>query len=523
MPPWLWLALLVLWAFFMNLGGWPLFDVDEGAFSGATTEMLANGNYISTFIYGAPRFDKPILIYWLQGLSVSLLGHNEWAFRLPSALAASLWVWVVYGFVKPRLNETKAALVAALLCLNFACWGIAHFASADALLNLFLALTFVDMYRYWEQPESQILRRVYVWIALGLLTKGPVAVLVPLASGWLFFASTSRLSEFFRALFNPGGWALLLLIAAPWYIAIYLQQGQAFIDGFILKHNVARFTDTFEGHGGNVFYYIPVLLLMLLPFTGLFLQLLRKRPLVTVEPLERYCWLTFGFVFVFFSLSGTQLPHYLLYGISPLLLLMANQIDHLRAKSLVVLPAILLPIFFITLPELLGYAASQMDDAQQRLMLASAPDHTTLTYRVLTVGGLLVILWVTLAKRFELWQRLVAAGAAQALILAWAVLPLLGQIQQQPIKDAAAIAKALPAPLVLWKAHLPSFVTYTQRPVSRRAPQSGDVVLTRIQHKQALPPHQLLFNRNGIVLAQIHAASPAAASDATPHKLPNRQ
>ena len=55
---------------------------------------------------------------------------------------------------------------------------------------------------------------------------------------------------------------------------------------------------------------------MLLPFTGLFLQLLRKRPLVTVEPLERYCWLTFGFVFVFFSLSGTQLPHYLLYGIS---------------------------------------------------------------------------------------------------------------------------------------------------------------------------------------------------------------
>lgn len=507
----------------MNLGGWPLFDVDEGAFSGATTEMLANGNYISTFIYGAPRFDKPILIYWLQGLSVSLLGHNEWAFRLPSALAASLWVWVVYGFVKPRLDETKAALVAALLCLNFACWGIAHFASADALLNLFLALTFVDMYRYWEQPESQILRRVYVWIALGLLTKGPVAVLVPLASGLLFFASTSRLSEFFRALFNPGGWALLLLIAAPWYIAIYLQQGQAFIDGFILKHNVARFTDTFEGHGGNVFYYIPVLLLMLLPFTGLFLQLLRKRPLVTVEPLERYCWLTFGFVFVFFSLSGTQLPHYLLYGISPLLLLMANQIDHLRAKSLVVLPAILLPIFFITLPELLGYAASQMDDAQQRLMLASAPDHTTLTYRVLTVGGLLVILWVTLAKGFELWQRLVAAGAAQALILAWAVLPLLGQIQQQPIKDAAAIAKALPAPLVLWKAHLPSFVTYTQRPVSRRAPQSGDVVLTRIQHKQALPPHQLLFNRNGIVLAQIHAASPATASDATPHKLPNRQ
>ena len=60
--PW-WFFALIMWSFFMNLGGWPLFDVDEGAFSGATTEMLANGNYISTFIYGAPRFDKPILIY----------------------------------------------------------------------------------------------------------------------------------------------------------------------------------------------------------------------------------------------------------------------------------------------------------------------------------------------------------------------------------------------------------------------------------------------------------------------------
>ena len=498
----------------MNLGGWPLFDVDEGAFSGATTEMLINGNYVSTFIYGAPRFDKPILIYWLQGLSVTLFGHNEWAFRLPSAVAATLWVWVIYAFAKPRLSETKALVVAALLCLNLACWGIAHFASADALLNLFLALAFVDMYRYWEQPESQMLRRVYVWIGLGLLTKGPVAVLVPLVSGLLFFASTSRLGEYLRALINPGGWALLLLIAAPWYVAIYLQQGQAFVDGFILKHNVARFTETFEGHGGNVFYYVPVLLLMLLPFTGLFLQLLRKRPLVTVEPLERYCWLTFGFVFLFFSLSGTQLPHYLLYGISPLLLLMANQIEHLRARSLVVLPAVLLPVFFVVLPELLGYAASQVDDAQQRLMLASAPEHASFVYRVLCAGGLLAVLLVTLNKRLDLWQRLVGAGVLQTFILAWAVVPLLGQIQQQPIKDAAAIAKTLSAPLVLWKAHLPSFVTYTQRPVSRRTPQAGDVVLTRIQHQEALPPHQLLFSQNGIVLAHIHTVSPAGETNA---------
>ena len=498
-----WLAALIVWAFFMNLGGWPLFDVDEGAFSGATTEMLASGNYISTFIYGAPRFDKPILIYWLQALSVNVFGHSEWAFRLPSALASSLWVWVVFAFAKPRLGDAQAILVAAMLCLSLACWGIAHFASADALLNLFLALAFVDMYRYWEHPSPRKLRRVYVWIGFGLLTKGPVAVLVPMASGLLFFSSTGRLQQFIYALVNPWGWALLLLIAAPWYIAIYLQQGQDFVDGFILKHNVARFTDTFEGHGGNIFYYIPVLLLMLLPFTGLFIQLLRKRPLIAIEPLERYCWMTFGFVFVFFSFSGTQLPHYLLYGFSPLLLLLCTQLEHLRSKLLALVPALILPLIFLLLPELLYSAAAQMDNAHQQAMLKTSIDSADLSYRLLTIGAAVATTGLLLLNRITLWQRLVAAGLIQALLLAWAVLPLLAKIQQQPIKDAAVIAAERSAPLVLWKAHLPSFVTYTQRPVQRRAPKSGDVVLTRLQHQSKLAAHEVLFSANGIVLVQM--------------------
>ena len=498
-----WLPALMVWAFFMNLGGWPLFDVDEGAFSGATTEMLANGNYISTFIYGAPRFDKPILIYWLQALSVNAFGHSEWAFRLPSALASSLWVWVVFVFARPRLGETPAALVAAMLCLSLACWGIAHFASADALLNLFLALTFVDMYRYWEQPSPRKLRRVYVWIALGLLTKGPVAVLVPMASGLLFFASTGRLQQFLRALFNPAGWALLLLIAAPWYVAIYLQQGQGFIDGFILKHNVSRFTNTFEGHGGNIFYYVPVLLLMLLPFTGLLIQLLRKRPLIAADTLERYCWITFGFVFVFFSLSGTQLPHYLLYGFTPLLLLLCTQTNQLHSKTLALAPALILPVLFLLLPELLNYGATQMDNAHQQAMLMAATESANLSYRLLSIAGAIATAGLVFFNRSALWQRLVAAGLIQALVLAWAVLPLLAEIQQQPIKDAAAMAAKKSGPLVLWKAHFPSFVTYTQRAVERRAPKSGDVVLTRLQHQSKLAAHDVLFNANGIVLVQM--------------------
>ena len=93
------LLLVGIWlVFFLRLGTPPLFDWDEGAFSEATREMLVTGDWISITLNGNPRYDKPVLIHWLQAASVSLLGPNEFAFRLPSALAGTAWVLVIYGF-----------------------------------------------------------------------------------------------------------------------------------------------------------------------------------------------------------------------------------------------------------------------------------------------------------------------------------------------------------------------------------------------------------------------------------------
>ena len=96
-------------SFFLALGSVPLFDVDEGAFSQATREMFLRGDFLSTYLYGEPRHDKPILSYWLQALSVGLLGFNEWGFRLPSALLATGWVAATYIFVL-RVRHDKVAL-----------------------------------------------------------------------------------------------------------------------------------------------------------------------------------------------------------------------------------------------------------------------------------------------------------------------------------------------------------------------------------------------------------------------------
>ena len=178
--PWaLALALLALALF--QLGAAPLFDVDEGAFSEATREMLASGDWGHTTLNGEDRFDKPILVYWLQSASVSAFGLNEFALRLPSALCAWGWALALFGFAAPRLGQRSAANAALMLATSLGVLAIGRAATADSLLNLLLVLAVFDAWRWLESESKTALRRAFAWMGLGLLAKGPVAVLVPVA------------------------------------------------------------------------------------------------------------------------------------------------------------------------------------------------------------------------------------------------------------------------------------------------------------------------------------------------------
>jgi hypothetical protein len=134
------LSLVVGFVFFAHLGGYPLFDVDEGAFAEATREMLASGDYGFPMLDGAPRFDKPILIYWLQAAAMALFGVDTWSARLPSAVAAVLWVFATWHFARHRFGARPALLAAAILATAIGPWAIGRAATADAWLNLWLAL-----------------------------------------------------------------------------------------------------------------------------------------------------------------------------------------------------------------------------------------------------------------------------------------------------------------------------------------------------------------------------------------------
>jgi 4-amino-4-deoxy-L-arabinose transferase-like glycosyltransferase len=497
------LAFVIFLGFFYNLGGFPLFDVDEGAFSEATREMLERRDYLTTYLNGNLRFDKPILVYWLQAISVALLGPGEFAFRLPSALASVGWVAAILIFARQQADRATGFAAALIAATTLGLCVIGRAATADALLNLFLVLAMFDIYRYVEKPLAKYRYRAYLWMALGTLTKGPVALLIPFAVSAIAFALQGKFRLWRKAATDPIGWAILLVVAGPWYLLEYLEQGNAFIAGFFMRHNVERFMEPLQGHSGNVLYYLPAALALLLPYTGLFIRILPTVRKMRGKPLDTFLWSWFLFVLVFFTFAGTKLPHYLVYGISPLFVLMAMHRQALRSRWLAFVPPFLMLAFALALPGLLQFVGSHLGNAYFREMLTRLEVFGPSYYLASSIL-LAAMLAVAFMWRISVWQRLIAMGVLCSAAFGGLVLPAIGELQQGPVKEAAALARKIDAPVIAWRINVPSFSVYRNEVTKRvDSPGPGDVVLTRSDELRHLGRVDVLYRKGGIALVRI--------------------
>ncbi len=498
------LVLAVLIAFVLNAYSLPLTDVDEGAFSEATREMMARGNLVSPTLNDAPRHDKPILIYWAQAASVSVLGVSEIGFRLPSIVFAVLWMLALYRFCLRHADRRTAQVAALVMALSLAVGFIAKAAISDALLNLFIALSMFGIYDYFcaerdGRPTRRLLFYTYAMLGLGFLTKGPVAVFFPLLVSGLFFVSAGAWRAWLRAIFFWPGWLVFLAIVVPWHVAVYLDQGDAFFRGFYLKHNVNRYSNTFEGHGGKWYYYLVVLPFVLMPFFGWLLAIvgkvggrLRRTPLGAMQGdglFERFLLLWFVVVFAFFSFSGTQLPHYLLYGCTPVFILLAAYRPEYERRWLAYLPLILFALALAALPEILSVAAAKASKPFEKTLLdglvLAFSDEARWLLPLLAVVSIGLALW----RSLPVWQGVVLAGLLQALVVSAVIAPRAIDVTQGPIREAAQVAKAAGGNVVAWRIIMPSFSVYRQAATPTRVPVEGELVLTRTdrQHEvQAL-------------------------------------
>lgn len=466
---------LLVWGFWSS----PLYDLDEGAFTEATREMMTTGNYTSIYLNGEPRQDKPILIYWLQAASAHLFGLNEFSLRLPSVLAALGWIWALVAFGRRHLDRGTGIIAGLLLCLSLYVGLIARAAVADALLNLFLALTMFDIYNSFRRPERVVHLRVFLWMGLGFLTKGPVAIFFPFLVSGILYLSYGRWRDWLRALLDWRGILLFLTIVLPWHVAVYLDTGWAFFKGFYLHHNLDRYSNPMEGHGGGGLYYVLVAPLVLMPFAGWFIAMLGRLRRAMDDPLDRFVWIWFFVVLLVFSFSSTKLPHYLLYGMTGVLLLMARYRDALQRAWIYVLPGLLLLGFFCVLPQLFDYLGGQTERLYEKTLFSEGMTRFGGLTQWLLIGlalaGVLAGAW-----RIAVWQRMLLIGFVQAVAVAFIVLPgVMGALQDGP-KAAALYAREHGKSLVYYRVYQPSVSVYAQQVIRREEPKPGQWVYLRV-------------------------------------------
>jgi 4-amino-4-deoxy-L-arabinose transferase-like glycosyltransferase len=510
-------ALAVLASFFVGLSRAPLFDVDEGAFSQATLEMFQRGDFLSTTLNGEPRHDKPILVYWLQAASVAALGPGELALRLPSALCATLWALLTFLFARRFFDTPRALLAAVMLSTSLGVYIIGRAATADALLNCLIAATMFAAWLHLHTGRRGWLYATHAAIGLGFLAKGPVAILIPFAVTLLFCLLRRDLRTWARAVFDWRGLALFALIALPWYAAILQREGWAFVEGFFFKHNLRRFGGTLQGHAGSLLYYFPILIAWTLPYTALLLPVAGRLKEVWRDDLQLYLLLWFAFVFVFFSLSGTKLPHYVLYGITGLMLLMAAHAPALRLRFWALLPALLLFVTLLLLPQLIALLLQpevatallpKVPDAYFRDALGEIGRYLGWELYLLCGAGLAIALGALWLRRVPVAAALVAAGGVATLPLSLVVGPAAGAVLQGPVKEAAQLCRDQGLEPIMWRLNAPSFSVYRGAPTPSREPRPGDVVITKAKRLAELPGYgyEVLYAKYGIVLVRVNAS-----------------
>jgi 4-amino-4-deoxy-L-arabinose transferase-like glycosyltransferase len=302
----------------------PLFEPDEGRYAQIPREMLTAGEWIVPTLQGEPYLDKPPLFYWLIALSFSVFGYSDGAARLIPALAMHASVLLTYWLGRRMVGERSAFWGALLLTVSPIFLGVGRLLVLDGLLSLWITLGLLAAYQ--AQAEKRLHTAWWcmaaVACALGVLTKGPVAIVLIVPPLWIQRQLAQAAPISWRAWF--GFYAIVLIINLPWYAAVCWQRPE-FVRYFLWQHNVERFVEPFD-HIRPVWFYAPILLFGLLPTILFPRSVAHFFTSTNVGDIHQRCP-AMGFLLLagiwcvfFFSLAGSKLPTYILPAFPPLCL-----------------------------------------------------------------------------------------------------------------------------------------------------------------------------------------------------------
>lgn len=304
-----------------RLGTVPLLGPDEPRYARVAIEMARANEFTTPTLAGEAWLEKPPLYYWLAGLGFRVLGETEAAARWPAVLA-SLLLTAFTGAVAARLFGASCGRIAMLiLATSPLAFAYGRAATMDMLVAAFItgaSGAFILSILGIAGPSA--VPAAWALMGVAVLAKGPIGFLIPMGIAVLSSLAMRRLEV--QRLVSPLSVVLAVAIAGPWFAAIYADQGFHFIEVFILNHNLERFTSTIHNHPGPVYYYLPVLLLGVFPWTGLAVAATSAVVAVRREPrLALLCWLIVPLAL--FSAAGSKLPGYILPCLPPVAIVLA--------------------------------------------------------------------------------------------------------------------------------------------------------------------------------------------------------
>lgn len=343
LPSWklILLCVVVLGLWFGGLHHRKLFDPDEGRYAEVPREMAVTGDFVTPRLNGFKHFAKPPLQYWVTALTYKAFGFHEWAARFWPAATGLLGLLLV-AFTGARLFGRAAGVAAALVLASSIYYVFfAQVATVDMNLTLFIsaAMCFILLGLH-AQPGSRAEHgwMLAAWAAMGfaLLAKGLVGVVFPLMAVGLYCAIERQWLLWLR-LHVITGPLVFLAIAAPWVVTVSLRNPEFFHFFFIQEH-FARYATTIHKRSEPFWFFIPLVIAGLLPWTWAMLESIREgwrkdEARAHFHP-ARFMVIWGVSIIVFFTASSSKMVAYILPAIPALGLLTGRWLVRLHDEKL---------------------------------------------------------------------------------------------------------------------------------------------------------------------------------------------
>lgn len=317
--------------FFFDLGGRSISSPDEGRYIQIPREMVESGDYVLPRLNGILYFEKPPLFYWMEAAVIKVAGISEFSMRIWPALLGLAGCLMAYGVARRFYGRAAGLVAAGVLATSLLYYLLSRLIVIDMAVSTFMCAA---LFAFLLSSEEEDERRAIWWArgghaaaACAVLSKGLIGMALPGLIGLVWIAMIGRWS-FMRRAFCPSGILIFFLIATPWHVLAALRNADFLWFYFVHEHWL-RFTTTVHGRYQPVWYFVPITLAGFLPWTG-YLWRAVKDALPSswqerrTRPVELYLLLWPLIILVFFSLSDSKLPTYVLPVFPPIAVLIGR-------------------------------------------------------------------------------------------------------------------------------------------------------------------------------------------------------